>query len=282
MATQSATDFASATWQHPLIRPLSRRRLLVSSLAGAGTIALSTALGSGVAGAAQTDATPSASPSVAPSATGDQDAVALLTTASRAMAALKTFHFEIETLSGGDTSIGINLESVVGDVRRPLDFQAEIKAKLPIGSITVRAVGINGEFSIQDPLSADGSWMSLGADNQLFALVNPDIILLLAVQALQDAKIGGQEKLNGVQTTLVTGTIDFQNLASTIGNGNNADQLKSQLATAPLGVMIWIDGDSRVQAIELDGALLAIDSSSSSRMISFSNFDEPVDITPPS
>jgi hypothetical protein len=55
----------------------------------------------------------------------------------------------------------------------------------------------------------------------------------------------------------------------------------SQLATEPVDVLIWIDGDTRVHAIELDGALLAIDSDTSSRMISFSGFNEPVEIAAP-
>lgn len=218
-----------------------------------------------------------------PAATGDSDAVQLLARASQAMSALKTFHFEIETLQGGDTTLGVNVESVVGDVRRPMDFQATVKAKVPFGSITIRAVGLNGEFSIQNPMAQDGSWMTLGADNELLALVNPDIILLLAVQAVQNATIEGEEKLDGVQTTLVTGQIDFQEIASSFGGGGGErSQIASQLATEPVGVLIWIDGDTRVHAIELDGALLAIDSASSSRMISFSNFDEPVEIAPPS
>lgn len=267
---------SGTSWQHPLIRPLSRRRLILSSLAGAGTLALAPAIGSLPASAATAAAQAST-----PVATGDADAVELLAKASQVMAGLDTFHFEIETLSGGETSMGINLESVVGDVRRPMDFQAEIEAKVPFGTIKVRAVGLDGVFSIQNPLSTDNAWMTLSADNELFALVNPDIILLLAVQAVQDATIDGEEKIDGVQTTLVTGQIDFQEIASTLGNGNEGSEVASQLATTPVDVLIWIDGDTRVHAIELDGALLAIDSDTSSRMISFSAFNEPVEIAGP-
>jgi len=269
-----STSHHASPWQHPLIRPLSRRRLILSSLAGAGTLALAATGATSIASAAQGVSTPVAS--------GDSDAVELLANASRTMAALQSFHFEIETLQGGDTTLGINLESVVGDVRRPADFQATIKAKVPFGSISIRAVGLDGAFSIQNPLAQDGSWMTLSADNELFTLVNPDIILLLAVQAVQDATIEGEEKIDGVQTTLITGQIDFQAIASSISNGQEGSQVASQLATEPVDVLIWIDGETRVHAIELDGALLAIDSASSARMISFSNFDEPVEIAPPS
>ncbi|MGN6031337.1 MAG: LppX_LprAFG lipoprotein [Thermomicrobiales bacterium] len=272
----TASPDAGSPWQHPLIRPLSRRRLILSTLAGAGTLALAPTAGVLPAGAAATSAQVST-----PVATGDADAVALLTRASQVMAGLDTFHFEIETLAGGDTSMGINLERVVGDVRRPMDFQAVIEAKVPFGTIKVRAVGLDGVFSIQNPLSSDNAWMTLSADNELFALVNPDIILLLAVQAVQDAKIEGDEKIDGVQTTLVTGQIDFQEIASTLGNDNEGSEVASQLATEPVDVLIWIDGDTRVHAIELDGALLAIDSDTSSRMILFSGFNEPVEIAAP-
>ncbi|MGC4193025.1 MAG: LppX_LprAFG lipoprotein [Thermomicrobiales bacterium] len=262
-----------SSWQHPLIRPLSRRRLILSSLAGAGIVAVAPALRAMTAAAAQEPATPAA--------TGDEDAVSLLQQASQVMAGLDTFHFEIETLQGGDTTIGVNLESVVGDVRRPTDFQATIKAKVPFGTIEIRAVGLDGVFSIQDPLAEDGSWVTMNADNQFFALVNPDIILLLAVQAVQDAKIDGDEKIDGVQTTRVTGQIDFQKIASTLGNGNEGSDVAKQLAQNPVDVLVWIDGDTRVHAIELDGALLAIDSDTSARMISFSAFNDPVEIEAP-
>ncbi|MGC4108521.1 MAG: LppX_LprAFG lipoprotein [Thermomicrobiales bacterium] len=271
--TAPITPFPKTAWHHPLIRPLSRRRLMLSSLAGVCALTVAPSLPVAQVMAAQEASTPSA--------TGDDDAIALLEKASQTMAELQTFHFEIETLAGGDTSLGVNLESVVGDVRRPTDFQAVIEAKVPFGTIKVRAVGIDGVFSIQNPLATDGSWMTLSADNELFALVNPDIVLLLAVRAVQDATINGQEKLDGVQTTLVTGQIDFQQIAATLGNGNEGSQVASQLATQPVDVLIWIDDETRVHAIELDGALLAIDSDSSSRMISFSAFNEPVEIAAP-
>lgn len=278
--TAATTTASDSSWHHPLIRPLSRRRLLLSTLAGAGAAALAT--GPALAGGGLHAIT--AQGAATPSATGDEDAVALLTTASQVMAALETFHFEIETLSGGDTSMGVTLESVVGDVRRPTDFQATIEAKVPFGTITVRAVGLDGVFSIQNPLATattEDAWMTLSADNEFFALVNPDIILLLAVQAVQNATIEGNEKIDGVQTTLVTGQIDFQEIASTVGNGNQGSEVASQLAAEPVNVLIWIDGETRVHAIELDGALLAIDSDTSARMISFSAFNEPVEIAAP-
>lgn len=263
-------------WQHRLIRPFSRRRLVLSSLAGAGMLAIGAPAARQVGAQASTPAA-----STTPSATGAEDAVTLLTTASETMAALKTFHFEVETLQGGDTSLGVNIQKIEGDVRRPLDFQATIDAKVPFGTITIRAVGLDGVFSIQNPLATDGSWMTLDGGNEMLSLVNPDIILLLAVRAVQDAKIDGTEKMDGEETTLVTGQIDFQTIAKTFGNDGERSGVASQLATTPLDVMIWIDGNTRIHAIELDGALLAIDSDSSARMITFSAFDEPVDITPP-
>lgn len=272
----SVAPMSDSTWQHPLIRPFSRRRLMLSSLAGVGMIALATPAGERIAAQESTPATGSG-----PSASGDEDAVALLTSASETMANLKTFHFEIETLQGGDTSIGVNVQKIEGDVRRPLDFQATITAKVPFGTITVRAVGIDGVFSIQNPLENDGSWMTLDGGNELFSLVNPDIILLLAVRALQDAKIDGTEKIDGVETTLITGQIDFQNIAKAFGNDGERSDVASQLATTPLDVLVWIDSETRIHAIELNGALLAIDSDTSSRMITFSAYDEPVEIAPP-
>ncbi|HEU0166102.1 MAG TPA: LppX_LprAFG lipoprotein [Thermomicrobiales bacterium] len=270
------------TWHHPLIRKadsrVTRRRLI---LGATGAVALVTFPGQLGQVAAQ-DATPSpvATPTFSP--TGDADATALLISAAEAMAALSTFHFDLETVSGDSSVMGLDVQKVTGDVKRPLDFQAEATVKVPFGSLTVKAVGLDGQFYIQNPLASDQKWTALDGGSDLIAVVNPDVIILFAVRLLQDAKIDGSEKYAGVETTRVTGEVDFQKVAETVlGTSGSSGGVTSQIAQGPVPLIIWISHDNLIQAIEIDGPLLAQEGADVTRLVSFDSFNDPVDIEMP-
>lgn len=255
---------------------LDRRRLLVMAPAAAAVA------GSGRwrAGAAQT---PEASPS------GDPQAAALLQEALRAMAALQTFHFESETTQGSSTILeGLELEEIVGDVRRPLDFRTVITAGLPFGSIDVTVVGVEGRVWITDPLAGEETWILLadgsaesggGEAAEITALANPDALILEVVSVLDQVRIGGQENVGGVETTRIDGQVDLADAAEqAVGT---PVVLPEQVSTEPIPVSIWIDDARRIVEVELAGPLLASESDDVVRVVRFSAFDEPVDITVP-
>jgi hypothetical protein len=263
---------------NPLITfRLDRRRLLA---AAAVTVAVA-GPGRRLAMAAQTPAASPASPS------GDPAAVALLQEAARTMAALQTFHFESETTQGSSTILeGLELEGIVGDVRRPMDFRTVITAGVPFGSIDVTVVGVEGRIWITDPLAAEESWILLadgsaggGEAAEITTLANPDALILEAVSVLRDARIGGQEKIDGVETTRVDGQVDLA-AAAQQAVGTPVD-LPPEVSTEPIPVSIWIDEGRRMLEVELAGPLLASESADVVRIVRFSAFDEPVDIAPP-
>ncbi len=268
----------SEKWEHPLIHTTTRRFNRRRFVLVAGTVASVAAFPdsrNALAANAQTPATP-----VISNASGDDDAVNLLDSAARAMAALETFHFDVETTRGESSAMGLNLKKISGDVRRPLDFQTEVSVDIPFGSIDVRAVGLNGTYYIEDPLSKDGTWRTFSAGTDILALVNPDVIILTAVKALSDAKIDGSEKYDGVEARRVIGSVDFKTVAGKLGG--DASALNDQLAMGPIPVTIWIDSDKLILGIEIDGPLLAAESDNVVRLVSFSAFNEPVTIeTPP-
>ncbi len=252
---------------------LSRRRLVALA-----TLPIVTGTGHRHGVLAQT---PEASPS------GDPDAVALLQEAARAMAALQTFHFESETTRGSSTILqGLELESIVGDIRRPMDFRTVITAGLPFGSIDVTVIGVEGRIWITDPLAEGEAWILLtdGTDQggeaaDITTLANPDALILDAVSVLQGARIAGQETIDGMETTRIEGQVDLAAAAAqAIGT---PVALPSEVSAEPIDVSIWIDEAKRIVEIELAGPLLASESDDVVRVVSFSEFDEPVDIVAP-
>ncbi len=260
----------------PLTHRFDRRRLLVMAAASAALTGSGPVLGA-------TAQTPQASP------TGDPEAVALLQEAVQAMAALQTFHFESETTQGSSTILeGLELEGIVGDVRRPLDFQTVITAGIPFGSIDVTVVGVEGKIWITDPLAGEESWILLadgsagsggGEAAEITALANPDTLILEAVSVLDGARIAGQEDVGGVATTRVDGQVDLATAAQQAVGTPVA--LPAQVSTEPIPVSIWIDDARRILEVELAGPLLASESADVIRIVRFSAFDEPVDIAVP-
>ncbi len=259
-------------WHHPLITPYEPRRFDRRRLIGMTTVGIAAAAPlSTLRGALGQEASPAASPMI----TGETDATELLDRAVRAMAALQTFAFEIVTVAG-ETALmpGLNLDLVEGVVRRPNDFMATVEVSTPVGTIEVSAVGLGNTAWIQNPLS-DGEWMSLEGIGDVAAILNPDTLVLAAINVLQDARIDGTEKIDGQDTTRIAGTINLAEAASMI------DEADGQISADPLDTFVWVDGDDRIVEIELDGPILSTEDAGVIRSIRFYDFDEPVEIDEP-
>jgi hypothetical protein len=274
---------APEQWFHPLIgrsEPrLSRRRLMLMSGAGMAAAAATRADLNLVA--AQTpEATPgSMGPLIQERITGDEDAVAELRSAAQAMADLETFEFEIETVRGESTIFqGLAVDKIEGAVRRPTDFTATVTVSLPIGSISVTAVGTEGSAWVQDPLS-DGQWIELEGAEGITAVINPDTLILSSIGLIQNATIDGTERVDGVETTVIAGEVNFAETANDLSNGSL--DLPAEITAESLPVLIWIDDMHRVLEIEVTGPIVSSESSDVIRSIRFFAFDEPVDIEAP-
>jgi hypothetical protein len=261
------------TWRHPLIdtyqpRRFDRRRLLLMTTAG---IAAATSISPAMSAFAQ-----ESSPVPATGISGEDDARALLEEAVRTMADLETFAFEIVTVSG-ETALfpGFTLKLVEGVVRRPNDFAAAVEVSTPVGSIELSAVGIGDRAWIQDPLS-DGEWISLEGIGDVSAILNPDTLVLASIGLIQDARVDGDERVDGADTTRVAGTINLAEAASMF-----QEEAAGQISAEPLDVLVWIDDQSHILEIEIAGPILASEDAGVIRSVRFFDFDEPVEIEQP-
>ena len=252
---------------------VTTRRIFVAAAAGA-------ALGAaGLRPGIAQEATPSV---LEATPAGASDAVQLLNDAATAMTELETFAFTILTTEG-ETVIfeGFTLDEIGGVVRRPADFETTVTVAIPFATLDLRAVSLNNEIWIEVPSFGEnrGGWTSLGSSDGLLSLLNPDVLILEAVRYIDDAAIAGEDDLDGVPVTLVTGTVDFRQIAGNLA-GDEA-MVQSEIAEGPAAVEMAIDAENRIRQIEMAGPLLASEDDDVVREVTFSNFNEPVEITEP-
>lgn len=209
-------------------------------------------------------------------AEGDSDAVAVLKTAGEAVMALDTFTFDMQTTQGSSTIFpGVDLISVAGAVRRPLDLKATLTVKALVQTMEIGAVAVDGHFYIQDPLSG-GAWQQISSAREVVNMVNPDWIIVAAVNLIKDASITEESD----DSTLVEGYLDFKESLKEAG-ADNLSELEQFLATGPVDVAIWINGDNLIERVELYGPIFASESSDVEKRIDLSGFNEPVEIEKP-
>ena len=211
-------------------------------------------------------------------AEGDDDAVAILKSAGEELMALDTFHFPLTTIAGSSTIFpGMSLESVEGTVRRPMDLTATVRASALMQTIEVNAISVDGEFYIQNPISG-GAWESVGNAGEIAGMINPDWIIVAAVNLIKDAAITDQTGGD----TLIEGYLDFAETLEEAGaSTTNMGELEQFLANTPIDVAIWINADNLIERVELYGPIFASESPDVERRIDLSEFNEPVEIEAP-
>lgn len=209
-------------------------------------------------------------------AEGDADALAVLRSAGSEVLALDTFTFSMETIAGSSTIFpGVELISVEGEVQRPMDVSATLTVSAFTQTMTASAVIVDGEVYVQNPLSA-GAWESMGSAPEIANMINPDWLLLAAINLIQDAHITSEK--DGI--TLVEG---YVNLSETLGDLDTGDmqELEQFLATGPVDVAFWIDESNLINAAELYGPIFANESPDVEKRIELAGFNEPVQIEVP-
>lgn len=245
------------------VTPRISRRSLLGSLAA--LAAFST-----VAPALAQTATP------ASRAEGDTDALAVLKAAGQHVMDLETFTFSLETIAGSSTILpSVELISVQGAVRRPTDLSATLRVKAFIQELEISAVVLDGTVYVQNPLGG-GAWQDMGEAPQIATMINPDWLVLAAINLVKDARITDQSD----DLTLIEGYIDLAGSLASLESQDMA-QVQDFLADTPVDVAFWIDQDNRLTRAELYGPIFASESADVEKRIAFSNFDEPVEIEAP-
>jgi hypothetical protein len=213
-----------------------------------------------------------------------EGAGALLEQTATTMADLESFEFTVTTPVGKTLlSDGIELGAIEGAILRPDRFNARVTISMPFLEFGLEAIGISSEIWVTDPMAGSGQFfhVNLSEAGSLppLALLNPDALITAVLGALEDTSLAGEESIDDIETTIVTGTIDPGRLAS-VAPGP-VDSMVTSLE--PLGVTLWIDDDHRIVRAELDGPLMASEEGRGRivRRIDLFAFDEPITIEPP-
>lgn len=221
-------------------------------------------------------------------ARADDDAERLLQLSAEAMAKVKTFHFDMETIDGKATILeNLELKEVSGDVVRPDSFRATMTASLAVIDVSVQVVSIGGAVWVTDPTKSGTVWQQVatggeqGAAAEFTDLINPDRLFLAAITMLDEPTLEGTEELDGQECSVITGQFDparFEELASPIAGEVDTTSI---LTGEPIDLTAWIAADGRIIRIEEEGPLTRSESRDVVRAITFSAFDEPVEISAP-
>lgn len=209
-------------------------------------------------------------------ADGDSDALEVLKSAGMQVLDLETFTYSMNTITGSSAIFpGVEVESIEGVVRRPMDVSATLTVKAFMQTMSISAVVVDGDVFVQNPLSG-GAWENMGSAPQIATMINPDWLLLAAINLIQDARITGER--DGV--TLIEGHLNF---TETLGelNAQDLQEVDQFLATGPVDVAFWIDAENYITRAEIYGPIFASESPDVEKRIELSNFDEPVEIFVP-
>jgi hypothetical protein len=220
----------------------------------------------------------------------DDDAQALLDKAAQAMTNLSSFKFVMRN-EGGTTKLMdlVELESIQGAVQRPDSFQAKATAKVAIMTIDVNIIGIGNDIYVSDPTSTNDSYLMISADDMsgvdIASVINPDALILRSVSVIEEPEINGDDKIDDVDTKIVTGHFTVQKALDLSGFDIGTpppDEAGTQLLLdEPLDVSLWIDGDGIVHRVRIIGPILSSDDPGIARRIDLSAFNEPIDIQAP-
>jgi hypothetical protein len=186
--------------------------------------------------------------------------------------ALKSFHFTL-THENGSSPIanGISMKRADGDFLKPDRFRATVDGTLAAGfAVSVQVVNVG-----------DNVWIALVKDKYIplqngigaSAILDPNNGVIKAIKGVKNPTIVGNEKINAVDTTIVSGTVDAGDLTSIATQAQAGKPAKGK---------VWIGNqDHRVYRLRIDGPLNDQEAPNIARQIDFSQFNESLDIQPP-
>jgi len=191
----------------------------------------------------------------------------------------------------------LELEDVTGAVQRPDRFRAVATANIAILKVDVEVIGIGTQIWVKNPLAGAAGGEEYiqvdlsegGAEQTLAELVNPDRILLRAVDLLEDPVVRGEDEIDGVQTTVIEGTFDPSEAIGMVpGTPVTVSDAATQAATqtglelaGPVPTLIWIDGDGLVRRVRVEGPILTSEATDVVRRLDLFAYNEPVEIEAP-
>lgn len=198
-----------------------------------------------------------------------------LATAVDRMQALSSFHFLLTHENGASTiSLGLQMTRADGDFQNPNRFRASVNATFGGIPVAVKVINVADATWMTNPLETGDHYQPLPNGTQAAAILDPNKGILSAARNAQGARLAGAEQVRGVQTQIIEGQIDAAELSALATDAQAGHRVTAQ---------IWIGKrDSLIYRIRLDGPLNDAEPKNIVRQLDVSQFNENVDIEPPS
>ncbi len=201
---------------------------------------------------------------------GGGDATTILQQASETVAALKSATLKLET-TGKVPSLNVKALDAKANTS---PAQAQGEATLTVDDKKVPFVYIDGHFYAKltgdkyDDYGEGESFIAVGT------LLDKDKGLPSIIKNLSGAETKGDETVNGVASTKITGTVTAEKLKSVTG-AQFGDKNKDQ-ANAPVPVTLWVAKDGN-QVVKLEVTA----GENATVAVSLSDWNQPVTVTKP-
>jgi LppX_LprAFG lipoprotein len=186
--------------------------------------------------------------------------------------ALKTFHFVL-THENGTTPIaqGIQMRKADGDFAKPDRFKATVSGTAAGGfAIDAKVISVGDKLWIA---LIGTRYLPLENSVGAAAILDPNNGVLKALRGVKSPAYAGSDRVNGVEMTIVEGTIDAGDLVALDAGAQAGKPVKGR---------VWIGTtDRHLYRLRLEGPLNDQEPANIVRQIDLSQFDEIIDIQPP-
>ena len=189
--------------------------------------------------------------------------------------ALESASFSLTHLKGSTALVpGVSMTMVSGEISIPDRFSVTVEARseFPKSYLEISIVTIENTAYMTNIFG--GGWNQISPDSLPFNLLRLGQTLAGIVDAMQSPRVLGEERLNGIDTLYINGTIDSQDLAQLVPGAGEG---------FPVGLELWLDqSQGLLQKVLIVGRVVPTDDTDTVRELTLKDINQPVNIEVPS
>ena len=188
--------------------------------------------------------------------------------------ALESASFSLTHLKGSTALVpGVSMTMVSGEISIPDRFSVTVEARseFPKSYLEISIVTIENTAYMTNIFG--GGWNQISPDSLPFNLLRLGQTLAGIVDAMQSPRVLGEERLNGIDTLYIDGTIDSQDLAQLVPGAGEG---------FPVGLELWLDqSQGLLQRVRIVGRVVPTDDTDTVRELTLKDINQPVTIEVP-
>jgi len=205
--------------------------------------------------------------------TGIDPAPAMIQAVNQLLA-LESASFRLDHLEGSTVLVpGVLMTKVYGEVSIPDRFSVTVEAEseFPKSYLEISIITIEDTAYMTNILS--GRWNQISPDSLPFNLLGLGQTLADIVDAVQEPKVLGQERLRGVDTLHIKGQIASEDLSELVPGAGQG---------FPVQLELWLDRDQGLlQQVLILGRVVPTDDENTERELTLQDINQSVVISPP-